>query len=105
MAANPSLLSHGGNLLGLDNAAKETVSQMEHKVREMTNSETTAPNDGMNHTNLLSAAADGLHCVYVTCQGLPHYPRPCHPGCYFQMTAVSELEIMRRLMEDKNVES
>ena len=38
---------------------------------------------------------DGLHCVYGTCQGYPTHPRPCHPGCYFQMSAVSELGMVR----------
>jgi hypothetical protein len=39
---------------------------------------------------------DGLHCVYGKCQGLPHNPMPCHPGCRFQMSAVSDLEMLRR---------
>jgi hypothetical protein len=40
--------------------------------------------------------SDGLHCVYGNCRGFPNSPYPCHPGCYFQMTATSELELLRR---------
>lgn len=39
---------------------------------------------------------DGLHCVYGECQGLLKHPRLCHPGCSFQMSAISELELLRR---------
>jgi hypothetical protein len=33
------------------------------------------------------AKTDGLHCVYGKCQGIPYSDRPCHPGCYFQMSS------------------
>jgi hypothetical protein len=47
-----------------------------------------------------AATKDGLHCVYGTCRGIPRSPNPCHPGCYFQMSAISELELLRRSIKD-----
>ena len=42
---------------------------------------------------------DGLYCVYGECQGVPRFPRECNPGCYFQMSAISEIEMLRRHIE------
>lgn len=55
--------------------------------------------DRQTHTT--EASTDGLHCVYGRCQGFPGQPRPCHPGCYFQMTAIDELELLRRMISQK----
>jgi hypothetical protein len=51
-------------------------------------------NDDLNTPQ--QTTEDGLHCVYGKCQGIPYSNRPCNPGCYFQMSAVSELELIYR---------
>ena len=45
---------------------------------------------------------EGLHCIYPDgCKGMPRYPRPCNPGCYFQGAVLSEFEWFYRLLEEQ----
>lgn len=42
---------------------------------------------------------DGLHCVHGKCRGWPNSTWPCHPGCSFHGSAISELELIRRSIQ------
>lgn len=50
----------------------------------------------MADQNQTTERKDGLYCVYGRCRGFPYSSQACHPGCVFQMSAVSELEFIGR---------